>query len=160
MHMTTGAPCPGRMTTGAPCPGRLLTSVRPCTIITHICRKTFGLHKISELNVLLVAFVICSKWLRMWMRLHWLTAGADPWEEIGVISPQYLGKLLYSPWFCTIRKTTFAIKGNFAVHCFVTSVLWSIVHVFYTGEPVKRKLDYQILLKSPPTPKQLAGGAG
>ena len=29
-----------------------------------------------------------------------------------------------------IRKTTFAIYGHFAVHCFVTAVLWSILHFF------------------------------
>ena len=41
------------------------------------------------------------------------------------------------------------MKGHFAVHCFVTAVLWNIIHLSYISEPVMG-LDHQILQKSPP----------
>ena len=43
------------------------------------------------------------------------------------------------------------------IHCVVTAVLWSTLHSFYSSEAVAR-LDYQILLKSPPL-TLLAGSA-
>ena len=49
------------------------------------------------------------------------------------------------------------IKSHFAVHCFVTAVLLPIFHFSYSSAPVMR-LDYQILLKSPPL-NLLAGSA-
>ena len=45
-----------------------------------------------------------------------------------------------------LRKTSFAIQGHFAIHCFVTAVLWSI-HTVWT----------QIRLKIPPPLTVLAG---
>ena len=57
----------------------------------------------------------------------------------------------------TIRKTTFATWGHFVVHCFVTAVLWSMLHLSYKSEAVMR-LDCQILLKSSPL-HILAGSA-
>ena len=48
-------------------------------------------------------------------------------------------------------------QGHFAVHCFVTALLWSLLHLSYSSEPVIR-LDYQILLKSFPL-NLLAGSA-
>jgi len=49
------------------------------------------------------------------------------------------------------------IKGDFVVHCLVAAVLWSIFHPSCSSEAVMR-LDYQILLKSPPL-TLLAGSA-
>ena len=49
------------------------------------------------------------------------------------------------------------INGHFVIHCFVTAVLWSILHLSYSSEAIMR-LDFEILLKlSPPT--LLAGSA-
>jgi len=82
-------------------------------------------------------------------------AGADPRGMIGAIAPRKTSKsdIIYSPWFCTIRKKAFAfaIRVQVFVHCFVTVVLWSILHLSYSNEPAMR-LDYQILLKSLPQP--------
>jgi len=39
-------------------------------------------------------------------------------------------------------------RSLFCLHCFVTAVLWSRLHLFYSIEPVIR-LDCQILVKSP-----------
>ena len=49
--------------------------------------------------------------------------------------PWNLKKSLFLRWFFTIRKTAFAISGHFAVHFFVTAVLWSILPLSYSSEP-------------------------
>jgi len=41
------------------------------------------------------------------------------------------------------------MKIHFVVHCFATPVLCSMLHPSYSSEAVVR-LDYQLLLKSPP----------
>ena len=74
----------------------------------------------------------------------WLQGG--DWDDRP--SPENLRKWLYSPWLCTIRETAFAIQGHFVVHCFVTALLWSMLHLSYSGEPVMT-FDCQILLKWP-----------
>jgi len=49
----------------------------------------------------------------------------------GAIAPGKTYKLasfmhdIYSPWLCTIWKTAVTIQGHFAIHCFVTAVLWT-----------------------------------
>jgi len=63
--------------------------------------------------------------------------------------PPKTSEKAFSPWFCAIRKTALAIQGHFAVHYFVTALLWSIFHFSYSIEPIMR-LECQILLKSPP----------
>ena len=67
----------------------------------------------------------------------------------GDLPPKNLRKEIYSQWICTIRKTTFAIKGHFAFHCFATAVLQSMLHLSYSSEPAMRP-DCQILLKLSP----------
>jgi len=32
----------------------------------------------------------------------------------------------------TIRKTAFAIQGHFVIHCLVTAVLWSVLHLSHS----------------------------
>ena len=48
-------------------------------------------------------------------------------------------------------------RPSLAIHCFVTAVLWSILHLSYTSESIVG-LGYQILMKFPP-PTLLAGSA-
>jgi len=35
------------------------------------------------------------------------------WERLPSLNSQ---KLIFSPWFCTIQKTTFVTKGHFVIH--------------------------------------------
>jgi len=70
---------------------------------------------------------------------EWVEPGVDP--ERGDRPPPKLAKVSFSQWICTIRKTAFAIQGHFAVHCFVTTVLWSILHLSYSCEAVMNGLN-------------------
>jgi len=46
--------------------------------------------------------------------------------------------------------------NHFSVHCFVTEVLFSNLHLSCSSETVMN-LDYQILLKTPPPPLNFTG---
>ena len=70
---------------------------------------------------------------------EWVEPGVDP--ERGDRPPPKLAKVSFSQWICTIRKTALAIQGHFAVHCFVTTVLWSILHLSYSCEAVMNGLN-------------------
>ena len=71
----------------------------------------------------------------IWM--GWARGGS----RTGRSSPPKLAKVSFSQWICTIRKTALAIQGHFAVHCFVTTVLWSILHLSYSCEAVMNGLN-------------------
>ena len=50
--------------------------------------------------------------------------------------PKTCESTFFSPWFWTIWASAFAIKSHIAIQFFVTAVLWSILHLSYSCEPV------------------------
>ena len=83
----------------------------------------------------------------------WLAQLVRSWESLACLqlcSGSPVGRwwmpCSYRLASCSITLILFAV--NFVVHCFVTAVLWSILHLSCSSEAVMR-LNYQILLKSP-----------
>jgi len=75
--------------------------------------------------------------------------------QVGVIeaiAPRKRTKTTLFTMIFTIRKTAFAIYGHFGVHCFVTAVLWSILHVSCSSKLVMR-LSWQPNITKNTTPK-------
>jgi len=70
--------------------------------------------------------------------MHASSTGADPGGVGAIAHPKTYESKFFSPWFCTIYKIALAIWGHLALHCFVTAVSWSILHLSYSREPAIR----------------------
>ena len=82
------------------------------------------------------------------MSSHLVMSRANPGGAIGTIArPKTYESNFIHHVFVQFEKT-FASKGHFVVHCFVTTELWGILHLSCSNKAVMW-LDYQILLKSP-----------
>jgi len=88
-----------------------------------------------------------------------LRPGADLGGVIGAIaSPKANESNFFHCDFVQFGKQHFRYKAPSDPRCFVTAVLWSILHVPYNSELVMR-LDCKISLKSPTPLNLLAGPA-
>ena len=79
-----------------------------------------------------------------------LETGTDPgggdWDDL---PPKSYESNFFHYDFVQLGKQRSWYKAHLDVHCFVTVVLWSILHVSYGSELVMRR-DCKTLLKSPP----------
>jgi len=73
-----------------------------------------------------------------------LRAGADPGGAIGTIAPLKPTKVNFFTMILHNLENSICDLRPFCFHCFVTAVLWSILHLSYSSEPVMR-INCQIL---------------